>query len=102
MGLRVPIVPGGHFPVTPAVADTSVDELLAMQGDDINHPSFRAVFEGDSEAAGLTLVRKAVAAGFAEIFADRDRAAAALGGEVLPARWVVSPTLGGMGAGSTA
>ena len=56
-----------------------------MHGDDLNHPSFRAEFEGDSEPAGLTLVRSAVAAGFAEVFADRERAAAALGGEVLPA-----------------
>ena len=85
MGLHAPIVPGGHFPQTAPDADVRIDSVDPMTGDDLNHGSFRAEFGDDPESAGLALVRHAVAAGFGEVFADRQSAATALGGPVLPA-----------------
>ena len=85
MGLSVAITPGGHFPRLTTPPESTLDELSPLSGGDLNHPSFRAEFPGDSEAAGLSLVRESVAAGFAEVFRDRAAAADALGGPVLPA-----------------
>ena len=85
MGLSQPILPGGHFPRLPGDAELGLDELVPLVGGDLNHPSFRAEFPGDAEAAGLSLVRESVAQGFAELYADRSAAAAALGGPVFPA-----------------
>ena len=71
--------------MTPSEPDVHIDDVSAMVSDDLNHGSFRATFDDDPEAAGLTLVRQAVSAGFAEVFEDRAAAASALGGQVLPA-----------------
>ena len=65
--------------------ETGIHDIDAMISDDLNHTSFRTVFGEDSESPGLSLVRQAVAAGFAEVFVDRSAAASALGGQVLPA-----------------
>ena len=84
-GCRSPSCRGGHLPTTSTAAAAEPDDLAALAGPDLNHPSFRMAFPGDLEAAGLALLRQSVAQGFAEVFVDRAAASAALGGEVLPA-----------------
>ena len=85
MGLSEEITPGGHFPRLTTPPEKALGELSPLSGGDLNHPSFRAEFPGDAEAAGLNLIRESVAAGFAEVFQDRAAAAEALGGPVFPA-----------------
>ena len=84
MGLATQIELGGHFPQQSAAADDRAD-LVPMESEDINHGSFRVRWGSDVEAAGLTLVKKAVNAGHGELFSSRASAAEALGGCVYPA-----------------
>ena len=85
MGLEVPIRGGGHLPTLSGDAEITPGMLEPLDGEDVNHESFRGLFEGDSEAAGLALVRQAVEAGFGELFADSSAAEAALRGIIYPA-----------------
>ena len=63
MGISQPIVPGGHFPTQVVEAATPEADLVPLQGGNLNHPSFQEQFPDDTEAAGLMLVRQAVAHG---------------------------------------
>ena len=72
-------------PVLDEIQAIGPDDLEPLTGDRLNHPSFEEAYGDDPEAAGLGLVRQAVAQGFAEILADRSTAEAALGGQVYPA-----------------
>ena len=78
-------MPGGHFPAQQIEAATPESALVPLRGENLNHPSFQEQFPDDTEAAGLTLVRQAVAQGFGEVFTDRQSAEQALGGTVYPA-----------------
>ena len=85
MGLAVPIAAGGHFPLLAEPAGVHYDDLSPLVAHDVNHPSLHSRFEGDEEAAGWALVRKAVEDGYGELFSDSVAAETALGGVIHPA-----------------
>ena len=79
MGLATPNRPGGHFPVLAEHAEIPHEDLEPLSATDVNHASLHARFEGDPEAAGWALVRKAVEDGYGELFDDSMAAETALG-----------------------
>ena len=85
MGLAARIHPGGHFPVMTEPAEIPPELLEPIHRPDVNHASLHAQFEGDAEAAGWALVRKAVEEGYGELFDDSVAAETALGGTIFPA-----------------
>ena len=101
MGLDVPIHGGGHLPTLCEEAQTRPEDLEPLLGHDINHESFRGLFGGDAEAAGLTLVRQAVEAGFGELFVDSVAAEAALGVRFTRPPWAQCPRRSRTDPGST-
>ena len=85
MGLAATIQPGGHFPRLTEPAALQPDALEPLCAVDVNHPSLHTRFDGDPEAAGWALVRKAVEDGYGEVFSDSIAAETALGGTIYPA-----------------
>ena len=81
MGIRVPIVAGGLFPLKPVDAEISPEQIFeeAFLG---NHPSFAAA--GDA-APGFGVIQGHLDAGFGELFRDRAAAERHFGERVAPA-----------------
>ena len=79
MGLAASITPGGHFPVLSEPAGLRHENLTPLEAADVNHASLHARFDGENEAAGWALVRRAVEDGYGEIFSDSVAAETALG-----------------------
>ena len=75
----------GHFPLNGDCSTLAPHDLEPLTDSDVNHGSFSTVHGDDQEAAGLALVRRAVDAGFGELYADRATAEQTLGGQVYPA-----------------
>ena len=81
MGIKVPIAPGGLFPLKTTAAEIDPEDVF-MEDFAGNHPSFGAA---GTEAPGLAVVQGHLDAGFGELFANRAAAEHHFGEQVAPA-----------------
>ena len=83
MGIHMPVMPGGHFPIADHPAEIDVEDLHHLFSFSKNHASFVDHY-GEAEPPTLGLIRSYMERGYGEIFPSREAALVKFG-DIYPA-----------------